>query len=360
MKSSTKLTPVLEIINNLKNFDSKNNEISTIPDTVKHNETLLHIDLLNTSEDSTKLIKYSMQEYNTQWRNKFNLQTNTTYFTGNQLEKIWHIAPNEVQLTEQYLEQATHMINNDQPNSFMPDYNSRFTHFPSDALSLRNHTWLTGTIMDVFLYSMTIDVTNGNINDAINVFNTSFYARLLNTFHNDASHPEWNTYNYTAVTNYTTHFTRTDILKTSIIPIHIPNHWLLCIIEPSTKTFFIIDSLRHQNLDIVLNIRMWYNSELERLNYNTSSNSEFYIDNWNLVTSNNLPSHVPRQQDSSSCGVFVLMCAFYWYKYNRLPNCNLDWNSNDINSCSPNLRQFILYFIIKSVYNESIRSLDLR
>ena len=62
-----------------------------------------------------------MQEYNTQWRNKFNLLTNTTYFTwNNQLEKIWHIAPNEIQLTEQYLEQATHMIDNDQPNSFMP------------------------------------------------------------------------------------------------------------------------------------------------------------------------------------------------------------------------------------------------
>ena len=360
MNQNTNLTPVTEIVNEIKNFNKEKEEITKVSNTIIHNKNLLHINLLNTSEDATGSKKYLTQEYNTQWRNKFNLLNNTTYSTtDSQFQKIWHIAPHHIQMTEQYMEQATAMIDNGQPNSFMPDYNSRFTHFPSDALSLRNHTWLTGTIMDVFLYSMTINVTDGTIIDAINVFNTSFYAILLNTYHNDASLPEWNTYNYTAVTNYTTHFTRTDILKTTIIPIHIPSHWLLCIIEPSTKTLYIIDSLRHQNLEIIQNICMWFNSELERLNYNTCPNLEFHIYNWKLVTSNNLPSHVPRQQDSSSCGVFVLMCAFYWYKYNRLPDFNLDWNSNDINSSRPNLRQFILYFIIKTVNNEYVRSLDL-
>jgi hypothetical protein len=75
---------------------------------------------------------------------------------------------------------------------------------------------------------------------------------------------------------------------------------------------------------------MWYNSELERLNYNTSPNSEFHIYNWNSVNSDNVPLYVPRLHDSTSCGVFVLLCAFYWYKFNRLPNNNFVWNSNDI------------------------------
>ena len=267
--------------------------------------------------------------------------------------------PNGIQLTEQYLAQATAMIENDQSFTFMPDCNNRFTHFPSDALSLQNNNWLTGTIIDTFLNCMTTNVADGSTNNTMNVFNTSFYPKLVNTFHNDATCPGWNTYDYNGVTQYTNHFSREDILKTTIIPIHIPGHWLLCIIDPGMQTFYFIDSLRHLNIVIIQNIHTWFNSELERLNYNTSHNLSFCIYNWNLVNSNNLPSYVPRQHDSTSCGVFVLMFAFYWYNFNKLPDLNIDWNSNDINSSSPNLRQFILHFIIKTVHDETIRLLDL-
>jgi Ulp1 family protease len=128
------------------------------------------------------------------------------------------------------------MIDNDLPNLFMPDCNNIFTHFPSDALSSKINSCLTGTIMNTFLTCMTLNVADGTCDNSINVLNTSFYAQLVNTLHIDINCPGWNTSNYDGVTEYTSHYTRADILKTTIIPIHIPGHWLICIIDPSMKT----------------------------------------------------------------------------------------------------------------------------
>jgi Ulp1 family protease len=113
--------------------------------------------------------------------------------------------------------------------------------------------------MDTFLYCMTINVADGSSNDTMNVFittsnvfNTSLCAQLVNTFHNDITCPGWNTYNYDAVTRYTNHYTRADILKTFFIPIY----WLLCIIDPTMETLYVVDSLRQHNLNVIQNIRM--------------------------------------------------------------------------------------------------------
>ena len=344
----------------VKKMDFKN--VSIVRDEAKTilNKKRQLTDLSENTDFFANKKSFTTEEYNSRWRSTYNLLSNSTDIDERiQLRNVWHTQPNDIQLTEQYLIQATAMIENDQPFTFMPDCNNKFTHFPSDALSLQNNNCLTGTIMDTFLKCMTTNVADGSTNNTMNVFNTSFYPKLVNTFHNDTTCPGWNTYNYNGVTQYTNHFSREDILKTTIIPIHIPGHWLLCIIDPSMQTFFFLDSLRQLNIVIIKNIRMWFNSELERLNYDTSHNLRFHIYNWNLVNSNNLPSHVPRQNDSTSCGVFVLMFAFYWYKFNKLPDLNIDWNSNDINSSTPNLRQYILHFIIKTIHDETIRLLDL-
>ena len=83
------MTSVIGIENEDKSFSEQNDDFTNITDTVTHNKILLHIDLLRTSKhDATNMKKYSTQEYNTQWKNKFNFLSNTTYSTGvTQLQK---------------------------------------------------------------------------------------------------------------------------------------------------------------------------------------------------------------------------------------------------------------------------------
>jgi hypothetical protein len=117
--------------------------------------------LLKTTEVLINKKSLTTQEYSSKWRSTCNLLSNTTYtaepishpnsprctplahFEPREPEhiiwkKIWHIEPNKIQLTEQYLAQSTFMIDNDQPNTFMFDCNNRFTHFPSNVLNLQN------------------------------------------------------------------------------------------------------------------------------------------------------------------------------------------------------------------------------
>ena len=43
------------------------------------------------------------------------------------------------------------------------------------------------------------------------------------------------------------------------------------------KTYYIIDSMRHDDEKITENIRKWYKSEMQRLNYDVSDNSDYDI-----------------------------------------------------------------------------------
>jgi hypothetical protein len=47
------------------------------------------------------------------------------------------------------------------------------------------------------------------------------------------------------------------------------------------------------------------------------------------------------------------MFAFYWYIFTRLPNKDADWNNDDVNKTIPNLRHFVLNFILNTVYKEN-------
>lgn len=187
----TEIHPITNIQDNL--FPANKLKSAIINKNLVQNKKRCIIDLLNITEVLTNKKSLTTQEYNSKWRSTCNLLKNITYTAEpisnpysppcaplapfqprEPVKKIWHIEPNEIQLTEQYMAQATVMIDNDQPNTFMPDCNNRFTHFPSDVLSLQNRTCLTGTIMDTFLYCMTINVADGSSNDTMNVFNTSF------------------------------------------------------------------------------------------------------------------------------------------------------------------------------------------
>ena len=55
----------------------------------------------------------------------------------------------------------------------------------------------------------------------------------------------------------------------------------------------------------------------------------------------------------------MLLTAFYWYNYQRLPSKTDDWNCEHVDSTQSNLRQFVLYYIIKTIYNENNRLINL-
>ena len=101
---------------------------------------------------------------------------------------------------------------------------------------------------------MNFNNLDGNFNNTMNILRTTFYPTLVNTASNDSTVPEWNIFEYNADTEFTRHSRRLDILKDSIIPIHIPGHWLLCIINPTMKRIYIVNSLHHSNALTLLHI----------------------------------------------------------------------------------------------------------
>ena len=86
-----------------------------------------------------------------------------------------------------------------------------------------------------------------------------------------------------------------EFLKTFIIPIHIPGHWLLCMIDPVNKTYHIIDCMLHNNSQLTENIRKWYKSEMQRLNYDVSHESDYDMPplNHSNIASTGEPCHSP-------------------------------------------------------------------
>ena len=65
------------------------------------------------------------------------------------------------------------------------------------------------------------------------------------------------------------------------------------------------------------------------------------------------------QTDGSSYGIFVLMTAYYWYNYQRLPNKYEDWNCENVNSINSNLRHFVTYNILNTINKENNREIIL-
>lgn len=296
--------------------------------------------------------------FNSQWRQIYTeyMQNNANLPIINKNEtNVWQITNAEKNITEQYYLLAQNMLENNLTHDNMPNYMEKYCHFSGDVLSLKRHNWLTGTIIDTFLLTIDVDINTGEQKNVMNILRTGFYASLSNTLDDNEQRTDYNTYNYEAITRYVDHYTDGDFLKCTIIPIHIRDHWLLCIINPSQKTMYFIDSLRKNNLIVKNYIITWYQTELEKHHYNMLHHN---ITTWTIIDSSNLPSSVPKQTDGSSCGIFLAMTAYYWYHYNILPDKNVHWNENNINSLTPNLRHFILHEIIHTIYLENKRLLD--
>lgn len=185
--------------------------------------------------------------YNQQHDNNINSLPNCTRIN-------WQLTDHEILLTEEYYMLATVMMDDNRSLHSMPDINHQFTHFASDVVSAKPNAWLTGSIINTFLTCMQFNSTYGEQRNNVNVLNTFFYVLLTNTTDRHENQPEWNTYNYNAVREFKSHYTKEDLLKDTIIPIHIPQHWLLCIISLSTQKIYVFDSLRKNRINILQNI----------------------------------------------------------------------------------------------------------
>ena len=91
---------------------------------------------------------------------------------------------------------------------------------------------------------------------------------------------------------------------------------------------------------------------------NNNENTEFDVNSWDIVNDLNIDMTITRQNDGSSWGIFLVMFAFYWYTFRRLPNKDTDWNNDDVSDTIPNLRHFVLHFILNTVHKENERILD--
>ena len=150
--------------------------------------------------------------------------------------------------------------------------------------------------IDLFLLSKDVDIVTGHQK------RTEFYVTLTNTLDDNTLRAGYNTYDFDAISRFTDHYSRDDFLKCTIIPVHVRDHWLLCIIDPLYETIYTIDSLRKNNSTVTSNILQWYQTELTNHDYDIA---EYNVSTWNIINSSNLPSSVPRQRDGSSCSIFV-------------------------------------------------------
>jgi Ulp1 family protease len=150
--------------------------------------------------------------------------------------QIWYITEPQMNITELYYIQAQNMHQNNLINVFMPNYMTKYTHEPADVISMKRNNWLTGTVIDLFFLSIDVDINTGHQKQFMNILRTEFYVSLTNTLDDNALRPGYNTYDFDAVSRFTDHYSPDNFLKCTIIPVHVRDHWLLCIIDPLYET----------------------------------------------------------------------------------------------------------------------------
>lgn len=112
-----------------------------------------------------------------------------------------------------------------------------YAHNSTDVLSLERHNWLTGSIINSFLDTIDLNTDNGSHKKLMNILHTPFYDLLTTTLPGHVNTPQYNSYNIHAIQTFPDYLSQVDFLKTFI------GHWILCIIDPRYKNYYIIDSM---------------------------------------------------------------------------------------------------------------------
>jgi sentrin-specific protease 1 len=130
-----------------------------------------------------------------------------------------------------------------------------------------------------------------------------FFRRLFNPGGGDKHQPS-DTVNLRLVSTYTRDV---DIFQYHLIliPVLVKSHWTLIAVDTATAEIRYIDSQLGTGMQFLPAIKRWLAHEWNR---NPAYNgTTFPSEQWRLLPST--PATSPQQQDITSCGVFLLMCA---------------------------------------------------
>ena len=161
--------------------------------------------------------------------------------------------------------------------------------------TLYGNTWLSGSIITSFIQCHTVQLCTTLSDD--------FYTYLVC--------PQ---YRFNAIQNFMVSWTMDTFQRDILIPIHVNgNHWILAILSLRLRTIIIADGYRHRYPIIEQNLLRWYSDACSSFNIICD------VQSWTIISGQNLPSSLPSQTDTTSCGVFVCMFAYYWLREQRLP-----------------------------------------
>ncbi|XP_044017907.1 sentrin-specific protease 1-like [Aphidius gifuensis] len=175
--------------------------------------------------------------------------------------------------------------------------------FVSDLLTLRPTMWLNDKIINVYMrLIMESDMSS------IYATNSFFYKKLLSAQNNEIH--KW--------TKNVDIFSK----KWMIIPIHLDNHWAVCIVNFIKKTVSYYDSQGRKDEGLLNIILQYLEAECnKRKSGNFSGWRVQHVDD------------VPKQNNFWDCGAYVCMYALYTCK-------NLKWDFSD--EKMPEIREQIL------------------
>ncbi|KAL3088575.1 hypothetical protein niasHT_023193 [Heterodera trifolii] len=175
---------------------------------------------------------------------------------------------------------------------FVSGFDAKITR--KDLLTLSNLEWLNDEVINFFL-NLVVERNNSDPNlPKVFTFNTFFYQKLQKN-------------GFTGVKRWTR---KVDIFahEILIIPIHLPNHWCMAIIDFRQKRLDYYDSLMGTNEKCLHNLRDYL--EQESLD---KRKRPFDSEGWIMECRKDIPS----QSNFSDCGMFS--CLFAEYASRRAP-----------------------------------------
>lgn len=100
------------------------------------------------------------------------------------------------------------------------------------------------------------------------------------------------------------------------IPVHLPGHWTLCVIEPQVQKISLYDSFLQAKYyeayheEVLQNLLLWLKCEQDDqiLNDEYKMGTEHNWEAWSLAVIQTCPQQEPGSND---CGVFTILAADY-------------------------------------------------
>ena len=122
-----------------------------------------------------------------------------------------------------------------------------------------------------------------------------------------------------------------------VVPIHLPGHWTMVIIQPMLQRFIYYDGLGGDPASVVPVISDW----LAHLYASKGLTPTTPVNSWPI----SCPTDAPKQRDSYNCGPNSLLFLYMWLTHRRFPSL-LDWNVGRAGADQEATRLFLCYHLL--------------